>query len=409
MGWCTVTSFVPSGNVPSTCTSRIISGTPDSTWARPSMRRPRSISSARLRPSRINSRSCVEISATASGWFRRSPRASRFCARTPAPCSTSLSTSRGVRCMRALLSGAARPGIVSEQRGNSGESGAQGADQLLDRFGGETDDEPAAFERARGLEHPRACSGWLGVELRAPPLGHRRERRPDEQRRGERFEAAEARPQRAVRGIEEPALVEERPPIPPRREGERAPIEGPTLPARDAARREDIPERDGSAVRESHVDALAEASARETSRWIRRQDQHAASGDLDRGLALAAPRRSIDARGSLGGDERARSLGELQGEVEVLLDEEDRHLSLEQLSQDASNFLDRRGLDSLRGLVQQQHPRARDQRPGDGELLLLAAGKIAAPAPLHGAQDGKELLQLFAGSDLATACRRLGD
>ena len=102
-------------------------------------------------------------------------------------------------------------------------------------------------------------------------------------------------------------------------------------------------------------------------------------------------------------------LGELEGEVEVLLDEEDRHLPLEQLSQDASNLLDRRGLDSLRGLVQQQQPRARDQRPGNGELLLLATGKIAAPAPLHGAQDGKELLQLFAGRDLAAACRRLGD
>ena len=34
-GWCTVTSFVPSGNVPSTWTSSIISATPSMTWARP--------------------------------------------------------------------------------------------------------------------------------------------------------------------------------------------------------------------------------------------------------------------------------------------------------------------------------------------------------------------------------------
>ena len=113
-----------------------------------------------------------------------------------------------------------------------------------------------------------------------------------------------------MRGIEEPALVEERPPISPRREGERAAIERPTLSAGDATRRKDVPERDGSAVRERHVDALPKASACETRRRIRRQDQHAARGDLDRGLALAAPRRSVDARGSLGGDERARSLGD---------------------------------------------------------------------------------------------------
>src|SRR5207237_5048893 len=169
--------------------------------------------------------------------------------------STSWSTSRGGRCMRALLSGAARPGIVSEQRGNSGEAGAQGTDQFLDRFGGETDDEPADCERARGLEHRRACSGWLRVERRAPLLAHRREQRPDEQRRGEGFEAAQARAQRAMRGIEEPALVEERPPIPPRREGERAAIERPTLSAGDATRRKDVPERDGSAVRERQAAA----------------------------------------------------------------------------------------------------------------------------------------------------------
>ena len=67
MGWCTVTSFEPSGKVPSTCTSATISGTPSITCARPSIRRPRSISSATLRPSRMSSSNWVAMSAIASG------------------------------------------------------------------------------------------------------------------------------------------------------------------------------------------------------------------------------------------------------------------------------------------------------------------------------------------------------
>ena len=54
-----MTSLVPSGKVPSTCTSSIISGTPRATSSRPSSWRPRSISSATDRPSRMNSSSCV--------------------------------------------------------------------------------------------------------------------------------------------------------------------------------------------------------------------------------------------------------------------------------------------------------------------------------------------------------------
>src|SRR5205823_11434632 len=60
-------------------------------------------------------------------------------------------------------------------------------------------------------------------------------------------------------------------------------------------------------------------------------------------------------------------LGELQGEVEILLDEEDRHPPLEQLVEHAADLLDRRRLDPLRRLVEQEHARPRDQGPGDGE------------------------------------------
>ena len=43
-----MTSLVPSGNVPSTCTSVIIAGTPAITWLRPRNWRPRFINSATL-------------------------------------------------------------------------------------------------------------------------------------------------------------------------------------------------------------------------------------------------------------------------------------------------------------------------------------------------------------------------
>lgn len=75
----------PSWNVPSTCMSRKVAGTPGKTCFLPRMRFPRSLSSAtECAPSRMRSCSCDAISAVASVWFSRSPRARRFCARKPA-------------------------------------------------------------------------------------------------------------------------------------------------------------------------------------------------------------------------------------------------------------------------------------------------------------------------------------
>ena len=67
IGPCTVTSFVPSGNVASTCTESIISGTPSSTSSRVSTDRPADISSATVRPSRAPSSTKDVMIATASG------------------------------------------------------------------------------------------------------------------------------------------------------------------------------------------------------------------------------------------------------------------------------------------------------------------------------------------------------
>src|SRR5690606_806353 len=67
MGSWTVTSLVPSGKVASTCTSRIMSGTPARTWSAVSTWRPLRISSATDRPSRAPSTTWSVIRATASG------------------------------------------------------------------------------------------------------------------------------------------------------------------------------------------------------------------------------------------------------------------------------------------------------------------------------------------------------
>mmetsp|Transcript_13721 Transcript_13721/g.42490 ORF Transcript_13721/g.42490 Transcript_13721/m.42490 type:complete len:415 (+) Transcript_13721:976-2220(+) len=64
MGLCTVRSFVPSGNVPSTWTSPTVSGTPGSVWRRPRSFWPVDMSSATPTPSRIFSSMTVAMRAT---------------------------------------------------------------------------------------------------------------------------------------------------------------------------------------------------------------------------------------------------------------------------------------------------------------------------------------------------------
>src|SRR5580704_5810688 len=56
----------------------------------------------------------------------------------------------------------------------------------------------------------------------------------------------------------------------------------------------------------------------------------------------------------------------------------------------AADVLDDRRLDALGRLVEEQKLWLRHQRPGDGELLLLAARKVAAPAAQHVVEHGKE-------------------
>ncbi len=82
-------------------------------------------------------------------------------------------------------------------------------------------------------------------------------------------------------------------------------------------------------------------------------------------------------------------VGEVVAEVEVLLDKDGGHVAFSfQVFDDAANLLDDVGLDALGRLIEQQDFRAHDHGTGDGELLLLAAGKIAAAARGHIFEDG---------------------
>ena len=96
MGSWTVTSLVPSGKVPSTCSTGIISATPGITSSVVRMVAPNSMSSATERPSRAPSRISSLISATASGWLSAQPRARRRRASSAAVKMVSRSVSVGV-------------------------------------------------------------------------------------------------------------------------------------------------------------------------------------------------------------------------------------------------------------------------------------------------------------------------
>jgi hypothetical protein len=66
-----------------------------------------------------------------------------------------------------------------------------------------------------------------------------------------------------------------------------------------------------------------------------------------------------------------------------LLDEQDRHVAaLGDGADDALDLLDDRGLDTFGWLVEDQLSWARDEGPGDCQLLLTS-GKIAAVAMQH--------------------------
>src|SRR3990170_633234 len=76
------------------------------------------------------------------------------------------------------------------------------------------------------------------------------------------------------------------------------------------------------------------------------------------------------------------AVGEGHRDLQVVLDEEDRHAGLVDLGQDVADLLDQERGEALGGLVDQQQAGVAHQRPRDREHLLLAAGQ--EPALLRG-------------------------
>src|SRR4051794_39233253 len=93
---------------------------------------------------------------------------------------------------------------------------------------------------------------------------------------------------------------------------------------------------------------------------------------------------------------------QLAGELEILLDQQDRHAALvAQIGDGPADILDDRRLNSLGGLVEHQQARAGDESAGDRQLLLLTARQIAASAVKHRLQNREEFEDV--GGDCALA------
>ena len=78
---------------------------------------------------------------------------------------------------------------------------------------------------------------------------------------------------------------------------------------------------------------------------------------------------------------------------------------LAQMDDRAADVLDDRGLDALGRLVEDEEFRPRHQGAGDGELLLLAAGEIAAAPAEHVGEHGKERENLVVDDALVARAR----
>ena len=130
-------------------------------------------------------------------------------------------------------------------------------------------------------------------------------------------------------------------------------------------------------------------------------------GRLVRGAQVAGSDRHVTAHGlGIEGLARARHhdlaavhhgevVGQLVGEVEILLDQQDRHVAaLAQEDDGAADVLDDRGLDAFGRLVEHQELGPHGERAADRELLLLAARQVAAAPAQHRLQHREELEHL---------------
>src|SRR5580692_1481449 len=105
-------------------------------------------------------------------------------------------------------------------------------------------------------------------------------------------------------------------------------------------------------------------------------------GALERALVEVVAVAGIDDGAAVHDGEM---VAEFAGKVEILLDQHDGDLAERtQIGDGAADILDDRRLNAFGRLVEQKEPRPHHQRAADGELLLLAARKVAAAPAQHG-------------------------
>ena len=95
-----------------------------------------------------------------------------------------------------------------------------------------------------------------------------------------------------------------------------------------------------------------------------------------------------------------KPVAEFANEIEVLLDQHDCHSALDEFVEHDADLLDDVGLDAFGWLVEKKHLRLADEGAGEGELLLLSAGQVAAHAFGHGREDGEQFVN-FLGNGFA--------
>ena len=85
-----------------------------------------------------------------------------------------------------------------------------------------------------------------------------------------------------------------------------------------------------------------------------------------------------------------KAVADVDAEIEILFDQQDADFSFGfDFQKRVPDLVDDVRLDALRGLVENKDFWVRQQRPRDGQLLLLAAAEHAAFALQHFLQDGK--------------------
>src|ERR1043166_2059043 len=115
--------------------------------------------------------------------------------------------------------------------------------------------------------------------------------------------------------------------------------------------------------------------AANTCAWSSARPMSQRQRAFERRLVHVGPAAGVDDGAAV---HDGKIVAEFAREVEILLDQHDRDLAeVAQIGNRSADVFDDRRLDALGRLVEEQHARPHDDRATDGELLLLAARKVA--------------------------------